>query len=251
MLQMNETLAKEYANRIIREIADYEVHDIGISHMPRRKRVREAIKFLKKDRVHLYLGSMKKETSNWEMLYGGWSATATERLNKSQKIELRYNKLGFDLDFDIPIGIVRKRLFVTMSRHSLERLILRKTPVINNYKDAVEYLNSIIKKVLLNCLAYIENGPHEKNEFIANIDGFVLPIVYNPALTLSRKLGFSFIVKTVMPLDYRGAQKAIQTHSKYTINNNFDDYWDTIHKIHDDAEAFRLVKTLIMNHNPK
>lgn len=119
------------------------------------------------------------------MLYGGWSATMSTNLNEGPN-SIKYNKLGFDLDFDIPNGVVQKRLFITMSRHSLERLILRNTSTISTYKEAVAYLNGIIKKVILHSLAFLENGPHDKNELIVNIDGFVLPIVFNPGLNRDR-----------------------------------------------------------------
>lgn len=44
-----------------------------------------------------------------------------------------------------------------------------------------------------------------------------------------------------MPLEFRGAQKAIQQIPKYEISKNIEDYWETIHKIHDDTESVRLL----------
>lgn len=233
VVSVNETLAKGLAKRVVQEITDYDCVVLNIADMPRRKRIREAIKSLKKYPFTVCLGSEHKETSKWELFFGEWSPTIAKVVTKGSALnELEYDKLGFSMDFDTPSGFKSKRFVVTLSKHAFERLILRRRPVIATHKEAVTFLNKIIKRVVLNCLAYVKNKGVNEDEFVIEVDGFVFPVVMNLGSNIEGKTCLAFVIKTVMPVGYEGAQNLLNKLPDYEVKQDIGDYWETLHKIH-------------------
>ena len=231
IISMNDSLAQGLAKRVIREVFGHKNENLGIDHFPRRKLIREVIKHFKKDIFHVYLGSIKKETSKWELLYGGWSVSGVNR--KSIDFDdFDYDKLGFDIDLEIPTGRKTKRIFIILSKHALERLILRRRPYMSTYKEILQYLNKVIKRLLLHCLTYVERMQFVKNEFSAAIDGFIYPIAFDVGVNRNGERALSFMIKTVMPLEFEGAQKLNALHLNDYVKSSISEYWDLIHVIH-------------------
>lgn len=105
MISINDTLAKGLAKRVIREISEHKYTSLDIVHLPRRKRIREALKHIKKDNFILHLGSKNKESTKWEMLHGGWSATSKSASINDHK---EYDKLGLILILISQINFINK-----------------------------------------------------------------------------------------------------------------------------------------------
>ncbi len=243
---MSESLARGLAKRVIRDVRDYKYPYLDVGHLPRRKAVREIIKFIKKERMHVYLGSEKEETSKWIFAYGGWSATAANSLEKidlnnlftrissGSKIssDSEYDKLGFDVDINTPEGMKTRLIFITLSKHALERLILRKKPYMSNHREIIEYLNKIIVKVLVNCMAFFENMENGQREFSAKIDGFFYPIAFDYGINRNGNKSLAFMIKTVMPEEFESARRSDQLQGNYIVNNSISDYWPVMQKIY-------------------
>lgn len=230
MIAINDTLSKGLAKRVIRDMTVCDYTKKTFNHLRRRKRIRETIKYIEKHMFAVNLGSRNKDTPKWEMLYGSWSATSTcSSLNDDRE----YDKLGFHINFDIPNNNYSQMVSVMLSKHSLERLVLRKKPNMIRYTEIIKYLNTVIKQFLLHCFAYIENYPHESKEFYANVDGLIYPIVFSTVKNAQDIKCLSFMIKTVMPVEFYGAKQIIKNMSDYKVKDNVTDYWPTLHMIAD------------------
>ncbi|EJG1483195.1 hypothetical protein CF504_RS17825 [Vibrio parahaemolyticus] len=215
---INETLAKGLATKIIREFHAHKIEYLGIDHYPRRKKLREAIKFFDKDPIHVVMAQMKPETSKWELLYGGWSPIFRSNFSLEQTDKnADYDKLGFDMDLDIPSGIYHRCIFFSLSKHGLERLILRKRPIIKHYVNASRYLNMIIVPIIQQCLAFISDPTRKSNKLVARVDGFVFLVEMSIGLNRYMKPTMSFHTITVMPENYEGAQKMMAENHSYEL----------------------------------
>lgn len=215
---INETLAKGLATKIIREFHTHKIEPLGIDHFPRRKKIREAIKFFKKDPTHLVVSENRSETSKWELLYGGWApiSRATLSIDKNDE-NMEYDKLGFDMDLDLPSGIYRRCIFFSLSKHGLERLILRKKPTIKHYVNASRYLNTIVVPIIQQCLAFISDPDRKSNQLVAHADGFVFLIELSIGVNRHMQPSMSFHTITVMPDSYDGAVKLIEENPRYGL----------------------------------
>lgn len=229
---INDTLAKGLAKRLIRELDECKYAKESFNHLPRRKRIRETIKHINKHKYEVSLGSIHKESSRWEMLYGSWSTSSVYSLSSDVDVHLL---LCFHVYFELPLPYEDSNQIVSviLSKHSLERLILRKRPYIKRYYEVVSYLKTVIKQFLLHCLAYYVACPNGVDEFYANVDGHIYPIVYSIALNRYGKKCLNFTIKTVMPVEFDGAKKAIQNMPDYNVKDNISDYWETLHSIVD------------------
>ncbi|MDV5036585.1 hypothetical protein [Vibrio diabolicus] len=227
-IAVNETLAKGLATKIIREFHEHKIRSLGIDHYPRRKKIREVIKFFKKDPIHLVVAQNKQETSKWELLYGGWSPISRSDFSIYQvDKELQFNKIGFDMDLDLPCGTYHRCIFFTLSKHALERLILRKKPVIKHYINASRYLNGITVPIIQQCLAFISDPERKSNQFLVQADGFVFLMELSVGVNRYMKPTMSFHTITVMPDSYDGAKKLIAENSRYELRP-IKHYWQFI-----------------------
>ena len=117
MDSINETLAKGLATKILREFSEHKFAALGIANLPRRKRIREGVKFMNNDSFNSVIGQMSLESSKWELLSGGWSPVAKVSMFSS---EPEYDRFGFEMELDLPSGIYLKSVFFYLSKHGLD-----------------------------------------------------------------------------------------------------------------------------------
>lgn len=214
MDSINETLAKGLATKILREFSKHEFTALGIADLPRRKRIREGIKFMNKDSFNSVVGQMCLESSKWELLSGGWAPIAQLSMFSS---EPEYDRLGFEMELDLPSGVYHKSVFFYLTKHGLERLILRKKPIIKHYLNVCRYLNTIIISILQQCLAFITDPKRKSNKFVAHADGFIFLIELSVCLNRFMRPIMTFHTITVMPDDYDGAKGLMRENSSYEL----------------------------------
>jgi len=227
MTSINESLARGIARDIMRafdrSIPNNDLAKIGT--MPRRKQARELIKFCKRDIRLAFLGERYTESSKWQVIWGEWSLTLKSSLSEDNK----YDKIGFDLTVDIPKLSYDKHLYIVLSKHALERLIMRSNMPLNTLPEIRNFLNSIIKKLVLNCLAMWDKEPNSISlEGYAVIGDLYIPIVMEVGINIRGKIARAFTIKTIMPVTYEGAIKSMSIMKQNQVKTDIFEYWNLL-----------------------
>jgi len=221
---MNRTEVRNIVKQIICDFSNNAGGDTcpELGNMKRKKQARELIKFCKRKNTLLFLDDRYRETSRWEVIYGGWSLT-TKNISAGKK---SYDKIGFDLDIDLPGRQINKKIYIIISKHALERFILRTDMPLNTSNQIRHFLNQSLKTILMRCLAMWDSAQDKlSTEGYAVANNLFIPISMEVGLN---KLGVPtrcFTIKTVMPSSYNGAKKSIKTVKQLEPEENIFQYW--------------------------
>lgn len=232
---IDKSQAKGLANKIIRGF-EHPVNSNEFSKLggyKRRKQARELIKFCHKSSYLSLVGHRYAETSKWEVVWGEWSLS-TSKKNSSLDDFLtndwgNYDRIAFDVVIDLPGRQYDKFMYIILSKHALERLIMRSNIELKNSIQIRKYLDSIIKKLTLSCLALWDmERKTGLTEGYTVIRDLFIPIVMDMGINRRFQQCRAFIIKTAMPTSYNGAIKTMEEKSMLEHRQSIFEYWGLI-----------------------
>lgn len=171
-----------------------------LGEFKRKKQVIKLIEYCKEIPNLTFLESRFNNSNKCQVIWGEWSL-----LLKQKNIDDNdYDKIGFDLVFDIPGNQYYKFFYISLSKHALERLLERGDRELKNSFEMREFLDSLIKPIVLRSFEiWNSNKQNTKAEDYVIIDDIYLPIVMERVINKYGKTSRVFTIKTFMPLSYK------------------------------------------------
>ena len=206
---MSESLAKGIAKQVTDSITEtpnpskFEVLE-GLSH---RKKIKQMRKECKTNNKLALLGEKNPKSSKWILVWGEWAGTyAKPSINMSIGNYQHYDKLGFDLVINDREGVKQKFLYVTLTKHALERLILRSGEWLNSTEKVREFMNGFIEPLIRFSLSMVEDNSYENKSDSAEkniiIDNCFFAIVMTKGVNKHGEIARSFNIKTIKVISY-------------------------------------------------
>jgi len=228
MTYVNESLAKGLANRVIRSTYQSITNREPLILSGSQRRICKSIhRYCNKYANAVIIDERYRNSNKWQLVWGEWTLISNKGIPFFKKVDIKgYDKIGFDLTINTRNSTVFKVFYVVLSKHALQRLIMRAEQPIKNSHDISEFLNRLTKKLLF---ASLELGiqsemSDSKNEGYVNFEGKFLPLSYRSGINhLGQKVGYCTI-KTVMPEHFDGAKSWIDKNNPLAHKDSFFEY---------------------------
>jgi len=229
---MSESLAKGIAKQVADAISmplDPSIFD-ALELLSHRKKLNQMRKEIKSNNRAAFLGEKNSKSSRWILVWGEWAGAvgkpSTELVNRRLQ---DYDKLGFDFIINDREGVKDKFLYVTLTKHALERLILRSGEWLNTTDKVRGFMNGYIEPLIRFSLSMTERHADVDGSDVAEenviIDNYFFSIVMRKGINNRGEIARSFQIKTVMPADYNGAKGTRKIDSDENVRENIFDYW--------------------------
>lgn len=171
-----------------------------LGEFKRKKQAIKLIEIAKKQNNLSFLESRYNNSSKCEVIWGEWSLGL--KLNNPDYI--KYDKISFDLTVDIPGKQIYKFFYLFLSKHALERLLERAETECKNSFEMRNFLDSVLKTLILRCLTIWENNLNEqKAEGYVVVKDLIMPISMEKGINFKKEESRVFTIKTVMPTSYK------------------------------------------------
>ena len=206
-----------------------------------KMRLRTISKTAKKHSRLSFIGERHVNSPRWEVVWGEWSPTlkpnVTEetknnKTNREYNTEnLNYNNVGFTLVISTLKQERDKMLYMVMSKHGLQRLLQRSGNKYESAHDLRDYLDTVLKKLILRCLCIWENSTSDEfAEGYEVVDDLFIPIAMERGINRKIEGSHVFTIKTVMPTSYNSVKKTIHNIEQPQPKENIFEYFHLLMK---------------------
>ncbi|WP_320036334.1 hypothetical protein [Halarcobacter sp.] len=235
---------KEKIDKIIENFKGKEKYNyfkVG-SNSKRKIKVRRLLNSIKSLKSFIILEQKKIESQSWEFVAADVTVLSKNNTKNDNLFnENEYKYIGFDIYVDLIQGVVFKSIFIQFSYHSLFRLLERCDMTQLNSAEKIKwYLSSMIKQFVLRCFNMLEEKikilSHNKTEekVFSSLEDYIIiddlffPIVMEIGKNRMGKIAFNFTIKTLMPKEYNGSQKTINSKAQNKTKKNILDYSEVL-----------------------
>lgn len=245
---VNESLAKGLVNRIFRTLHNRMTERKHVEIASHRKMCKRIKSECQKRAAMVFIAERNAQSNRWEVIWGEWNLFSSQaslfRLTQPED----FTQIAFDLTFtnrNTKMGCYI--FFVVMSRHALERLIMRCGEEIKNPSGVNKFLKRITRQLVFAALELsrrnLGTNPEEyTGEEISRINSDIKPpetqgytIINGYYIPLSYGLNFHkqggtfaryITIKTIMPDTYDSAVNALRHQAPLIPSDSLYDYLD-------------------------
>ena len=219
----------------------------SINDNRRKVIVKRHVEKLQKEKHIIILEHYRPNTKKWEFVYADVTLIMKKNPNDSSTnkiIEEDYKYIGFDIIFSLTDRMIYKRIFINFSFHALLRFIERCNIKELSTPDKVKkFLSSMIRPIVLRCLSMYDGLCSElmhnksnydeirknlsKGSYIVANDVF-MPIALEIGKNSEGKPSLCFTIKTIMPVEFNSAKRAIKKEEARLPKEKIFDYLNII-----------------------
>lgn len=228
MAFVDESLAKGLVKRIFRSLYKaeqvYAINDINTSH---RKQCNKSRNKCKTKNTAVFIAERYAETSKWQLIWGEWTLFNDKAsFNLGTDPLEDYDKIAFDLTFQVRGGYSYKTYYIVLTKHALIRLIMRCQESIVNPHELYKFLKTITQKLVYSSLELANKTARTglESEGYIILNGIYLPMVFSIGFNKAHQRVGVCSIKTFMPEHYDSAIRNLKKTKPLKPSENFFDY---------------------------
>jgi hypothetical protein len=175
----------------------------------------------------VFIAERYAETSKWQLVWGEWTLFNDKAsfIFVTDPLE-DYDKIAFDLTFQVRGGFSYKNYYIVLTKHALIRLIMRCQESIVNPHELYKFLKKITLKLVFSSLELASQTARAgfESEGYIIINGIYLPMVFSIGFNKTQQRVGMCSIKTFMPEHYDSAIQSLKKTKPLQPSENFFDY---------------------------